>query len=120
MLVQQLVRMAYGVQDTHLKWDILCGGQYKYICAEKPRGMKMESEWLMLTETTLRSVALLHSSENNAPLVLLGPEGRIISCEHASRGTEMFPGVAGLVLFTGSLIWCTLICYATVSPFPVF
>lgn len=74
----------------------------------------------MLTETMLRSLALLHLSENNTPLVLPESESQIICCEHASRGIEMFLGRARLVLFTGSLIWCTLICYATVSPFPLF
>lgn len=74
----------------------------------------------MLAETMLHSVALLHLSESNTPLVLPESESQIICCEHAGRGNEMFLGRAGLVLFTGSLVWCTLICYATVLPFPLF
>lgn len=68
----------------------------------------MKSEWLMLTETMLRSLTLLHSSENNTPLVLPGSKRQIICCEHASLGIEMCSGRAGLLLFTGSLICCTL------------
>lgn len=49
-----------------------------FVQKKKSRRMKVESEWLMLTETTLRSAALLHSSENNTPRVLPGSESRII------------------------------------------
>ena len=73
--------------------------------------MKMKTEWLMLTETMLCSVALLHSSENNTPLVLPGSESQIICCEHASHGIEMFPGRTGLLLFTGSLLVHTYLLY---------
>lgn len=45
---------AYRIQDANLKWDVVCGGQHKYLCTKKSRGEEMMSEWLMLTETMLR------------------------------------------------------------------
>lgn len=76
------------------EWDIVHGGQYKYVCARQLCSVKMKLEWLMLTETTLCSVALLHLTASNTPLVLPGSESQINCCRPAGCRNEVFPGKA--------------------------
>lgn len=76
------------------EWDIVHGGQYKYICAKQLCSVKMKLEWLMLTETTLCSVALLHLTASNTSVVLPGYESQINCCGPAGCGNEVFPGKA--------------------------
>lgn len=78
------------------EWDIVRGGQHKYVCAEQLCSVKMKLEWLMLTETTLCSAALLHSTASNTPMVLPGSESQISCCGPAGCGNEVFPGRAAL------------------------